>query len=191
MDTVNKTKILTGHTSFETAYKIENYPWGYKLRTTMYVWIESKKNKGDREVRQTIDPRTGRLCAPKASTYAPFMYLYLDEQNHVQHGQINAYEREKFADRINFLVNEIEVANDIQVENLRAEYYGHTKASYRWILVKYNDERKPLFTEWMKGKLKHILTSEITEWCNYPAPPEQDQPNEEVKFTSTVLTNNY
>jgi hypothetical protein len=86
-----KTKILTGHNSFETAYKIENYPWGYKLRTIMYVWIESLPKKGDRVVRRTVDPRTGKLCAAKVSTFSNIKALYAQENGHVESTGVNIY----------------------------------------------------------------------------------------------------
>jgi uncharacterized protein YlaN (UPF0358 family) len=89
------TKILTGHNSFETAYKIENYPWGYKLRTIMYVWIESLPKKGDRVVRQTIDPRTGKLCAAKASTFSNIKALYIAENGHVESTGVNIYTKKE------------------------------------------------------------------------------------------------
>lgn len=85
------TKLLTGHTNFETAYKIENYPWGFKLRTTQFVWIETLPKKGDRVVRQTIDPRTGKLCAPKCSTFSPLKWLFMDEKGHIQSSGLGIY----------------------------------------------------------------------------------------------------
>lgn len=84
-------KNLTGHNSFETAYKIENYPWGFKLRTTQFVWVETLPKKGDRIIRQTIDPRTGELCAAKASTFSPIKWLFIDENGHVQSTGLNIY----------------------------------------------------------------------------------------------------
>lgn len=182
-------KILNGHTSFETAYKVENYPYGFRLRTSIFFWIETTKKRGDRFCSCTIDPRNGRVNKPKKSTYSPFKYMFIDENTgYVEHSGIDAYEREKFGEKIKFVCEVVEQATDEQIENLRAEYYGHTRASFPYILVKYNDERKPLFTDWMKAKLKHIQTSEMWEWCNFPAPPEQDQPEEEVKMIVTTYT---
>ncbi len=86
-------KILTGHTNFETAYQIKDYPWGFRLRTTQYVWIETVKKKGDRVIRQTIDPRSGKLCAPKASTFCNLQWLYLDEVGHVQSDGVGIYNK--------------------------------------------------------------------------------------------------
>tara|TARA_R110002020_G_scaffold47893_1_gene136762 strand:- start:120 stop:560 length:441 start_codon:yes stop_codon:yes gene_type:complete len=48
---------------------IENWPNGGK-RTAAHFWVEPKKNKGERAVRQTTNPKTGQLCKPKTLTYA-------------------------------------------------------------------------------------------------------------------------
>jgi len=109
----NQKTILKGHTSFETAYKIENYPWGYKLRTTMYIWVESVKKKGDRIIRQTIDPKTNRLCAPKASTFSPIKWIYLDEQGHVQSTGLNIYTNKEVVSKCIELIG-IENLNEFQ-----------------------------------------------------------------------------
>lgn len=105
-------KILTGHGSKETAFEIKNYPWGYTLKTSMFVWIETAPKKGDRVMRQTINPKTGRLCKPAASTYAPIMWLYMDENGHVKSDGISIYtDRAKITAAI----------EAIGIENLNAE----------------------------------------------------------------------
>ena len=77
------TKYLYGHTSPETAYVVEDYPWGFRLRTTIRYWVESKERHGQRFVSQTKDPRTGKWCAPKPSTYDEIVILALEEKGHI------------------------------------------------------------------------------------------------------------
>jgi len=84
------TNFLYNHTSKETAYEIKDYPYG-RLRTSMFVWIETQPKKGDRVCRQTINPKNGRLNAPKCSTYANLMFLYLSDIGHVQTAQATIY----------------------------------------------------------------------------------------------------
>ncbi len=79
------------HTSPETAYVIEDYPFGFRLRCKKRTWVEFKKNKGYRVVSQTTDPRqaTEFWNAPKAGTYLPTCAaLYLDEEGHLQNAGI-------------------------------------------------------------------------------------------------------
>lgn len=86
---------LYNHTSFETAYIVQDWPWGYKLRTEKRFWIESNKN-GDREISQTLDPRTGKWCAPKKSTYRPVLILFTHGQgNYLGSEGIYQYDNEK------------------------------------------------------------------------------------------------
>ncbi len=179
-------KILTGHTSYETAYKIAGYPWGFKLRTSQFVWIETVKGKGDRVCRATIDPRSNKLCATKKSTFSPFKYLFLDEKSHVQSGGIEAYYLDEFKDKIQFLIDKIEVASEEQIFNLRNDYLAHFRGNCPYVLVKYSDERKPQFKAWAVAYMKHILNSEIDQWFNFEAAPEQDNSEGEVKMTVTT-----
>lgn len=94
MDTT-KIKYLYQHTSPETAYVVEDYPWGFRLRTTIRYWIESKdaKNGGQRFGSQTINPKTGQWCKPKYSTYSPIMVMYLDEKEHIHFTCLNTYSK--------------------------------------------------------------------------------------------------
>lgn len=79
-------KYLYQHTTPETAKVVEDYPWGFRLRTTIRYWVETKiaKNGGQRFGSQTINPKTGKWCAPKYSTYSPLVVMFLDENDHVK-----------------------------------------------------------------------------------------------------------
>lgn len=77
-------KTLIGHTSPETAYLVEDYPYGFRLRTQIRYWIDTTKN-GQRFVSQTLNPKTGAWNKPKAGTYSEIKILTLNpENNHVE-----------------------------------------------------------------------------------------------------------
>lgn len=83
------TKILQGHNSPETAFVVEDYPYGYTLRCQMRHWIEvatKGAKKGQmRHVTQTSNPKKlGVWNKPKAGTYYPLIVLYLDAEDHVK-----------------------------------------------------------------------------------------------------------
>ncbi len=85
-------QVLKGHTSEETAYLIEDYPYGFKLRCKMKCWLETDAKKGVRFVTQTENPKNGRWNKPKASTYAKVTgVMYLDEKGHVGWDCITEY----------------------------------------------------------------------------------------------------
>lgn len=81
---------LYKHDSMKNAYVIEDYPYGF-LRTQMKVWVESVPKKGDRVFRQTLDPKRHKWNKPKASTFAPIMFLYIDEKGHVKSTAVSQY----------------------------------------------------------------------------------------------------
>lgn len=79
-------KVLKGHVSAETAYVVDDYPYGYTLRCKIRYWLEFHPKRGFRFVSQTTNPKAAveRWNKPKASTYnqTPAV-MYLDAEGHV------------------------------------------------------------------------------------------------------------
>ena len=71
---------LKGHTSADTAYVVDDYPYGFRLRTQIRYWLETNKN-GTRFVSQTLNPKTGAWNKPKASTYVQLGVMVKDLSN--------------------------------------------------------------------------------------------------------------
>jgi hypothetical protein len=119
-------KYLYNHTNPETAYVVSDYPWGFRLRTTIRYWIESKdaKNGGQRFASQTINPKTGQWCKPKYSTYSPIMVIYLDENEHIQYTCLRHNDSEESIN--GFKENHISNLNDFQKASLK-EIIAYTK----------------------------------------------------------------
>ncbi len=87
---VNVCKPIYGHTSEETAHVVSDYPYG-SLRTTMKFWLEGN-DKGFRLVMRSINPKNGRLNAPKKSTYSEIAgCMYLDEKDHCHWDGVSIY----------------------------------------------------------------------------------------------------
>lgn len=62
---------LAAATSPETAILVEDYPYGFRLRCTMRVWVEFRKGKGFRYCTQTSNPKKpGTWNAQKSGTYS-------------------------------------------------------------------------------------------------------------------------
>ena len=82
--------ILNDHTSPETAYVVNDYPYGFRLRCKMRYWLDTSEKgvaKGrTRFVSQTTNPKfTSDIWnKPKVNTYGQGLVLmYLNEENHV------------------------------------------------------------------------------------------------------------
>lgn len=84
--------LLKGHVSPETAYLVEDYPYG-GLRCKMRYWLEYSKTFGVRLMSQTTNPRKGGIWnKPKASTYGRYGgVMFLDEKGHVQWSYLHEY----------------------------------------------------------------------------------------------------
>ncbi|SRR5258706_76496 len=90
---MTKTLIPSNHTTFESAYIIPDYPYGFRLRCKMAIWIETKKGE-QRVVRCTTNPKvSGEIWnKPKASTYDKIKVLFVDnESGHVESDGIHEY----------------------------------------------------------------------------------------------------
>ena len=90
------------HTSVETAFVQDDYPYGYNLRCKRRAWLEWKKhpkNAADgiwkvRFCTQTTNPRRAEehWNAPKKSTYSEFAAaMWLDADNHLHWMGLSRY----------------------------------------------------------------------------------------------------
>ena len=85
--------LLSGHTSPETAYVVDDYPCGFRLRCKMRYWLEFHPKRGFRLVSQTTNPKRGDVWnKPKASTYSRFGgAMFLDDNGHVTWSGLSEY----------------------------------------------------------------------------------------------------
>lgn len=171
------TNILTGHTSRDTAYEVKDYPYGYKLRTSIFYWIESKEGKGDRLCTQTINPINGKLNASKYSSYRTFMYLNINEEGQVKHDFIDAYNEEIFHARFGFIIKHIGEIGllEVQKNNLRTNYYQHVKGNALYDMANYTQETLAVFTTYVKRKLHHIISCPFEQLVNFEEAPKPDK----------------
>lgn len=87
-------ELLKGHVSPETAYVVDDYPYGFTLRCKIRYWLEHHPKHGTRMVSQTTNPkRPGEVWnKPKASTYCKIAgAMYLDEKGYVQWSGLDFY----------------------------------------------------------------------------------------------------
>jgi hypothetical protein len=143
-------QLLSGHISPESAYVVEDYPYGFRLRCKMRYWIEFKPKKGFRLVSQSSNPKAAGLVwnKPKASVYAKFGgAMYLDEKGHVQFAALGEYSsgaeakawQEKYGDGVpeagRVLLNKwvaAKVAYDLNRERSDALEKGLPEARKAW-----------------------------------------------------------
>jgi len=116
-------EILTGKV------EVKDYPYG-RLRTSMFYSVEYVKGKGYRSVRQTINPKTGRLNKEKKSTYSEFMYMYRDaETGYVKFAGYTPNSMETYVDTLRIIENQKINLTPTQKEDLFASLLNYFKVS--------------------------------------------------------------
>lgn len=115
-----------GHTSEETALVVDDYPYGYKLRTQIRYWIETVAKRGDRFVSQTLNPKTGRWNKPKKSTYVEIGVIYIEaETGHVKWAGLHTHATSEVEEAFLSAVG-VDNLNELQKKKL-AEIRGWRK----------------------------------------------------------------
>lgn len=89
METTTKT-YLFNYTE-QNPIIIDNYPYGFKLKTQIKYWIETTPKKGDRFCSQTLNPKNNVWNKPKKSTYYCLGFLYKNEKGHIHWNAISIY----------------------------------------------------------------------------------------------------
>lgn len=174
--------ILRGYTTQATAYEVKDYPYGFRLRTSIFYWVESHPKKGDRLGTYTINPKNGRANKPKYSTYSTFIYLYINDEGHVKHQTFDSYNRENFINRFSFIVEKYgeEFLSKDQKDNLRMNHYAHVRGNAPYDARKYSEAARPAYLQWLKDTLHHIAKSEFKNMVDYPEAPAQDNPDAQI-----------
>ena len=138
------------YTSPETAYIIEDYPFGFRLRCKMRVWVESDSKKGMRVCRQTTNPKLqGEIWnAPKKSTYSTIRLLYIDtETGYIESASWSA----GYSDNnMEFLADFGEVLTEKQINAITIHYAADIVREYGITL--HNNGRAEFY-----AKLKEVL----------------------------------
>ena len=84
------TYVIVPQPKFDNPYVVDDYPYGYSLRTKIRYWVETT-NRGQRFVRQTLNPKTGNWNKPKKTTYKQIVLAVLNEKDYVSYVGISLY----------------------------------------------------------------------------------------------------
>ena len=150
----NKT-ILTGNNSFDTAYFVEDYPYGFKLRCHMKYWIESKASQGQRFVSCTTDPRQDntKWNKPKANTYSSVIIMYINHDNndYICHAHLSDYSTNEEIDQ--FVAEYGEYFDEFQKAQVKKIKILRSAASKLKFTYKIHDGISPVQSKEEQSKL--------------------------------------
>jgi hypothetical protein len=132
-----KTLLPNTHISPETAYIVENYPYG-GLRCTMRYWLEYTPKKGFRLWSQTTNPKRGNIWnKPKASTFARFGgAMYLDSNGHCKWHSLSEYsdsaESQMFLEIFKSAIPLAGLQTTLDWAEIKAIYQGMVDSGIPW-----------------------------------------------------------
>lgn len=109
----------------------ENYPYGFRLKTTKTDYLEFDRKRGFRHCSYTINPKTGLQNKPKKSVYYQIMVLGRNEIDHVKSTAFEFYD-EKSIDRIiNFFSDQdnFKLFTAEQIEYIYIRFLAYIKTS--------------------------------------------------------------
>jgi hypothetical protein len=107
--------------------EVENYPYGYTARTTLFDSIEFDKKKGYRHVTQTINPKTGLKNKPKKSTYSQFLVRFYDENNHIKTTAFSLNGAKELNRASDFLAENFDLFSQDEIKYLYVTYIAMSK----------------------------------------------------------------
>lgn len=120
----------------------EDYPYG-RLRAKATFGVEFKKNKGYRSFFQTINPKNGRINAPKNGTYNDFMCIILNEETgHYEHQGFHVRGYKDVNDVCKFISENLEdlELSDLQVTELFAHLHRVVKSNLAYTKLEKRQE---------------------------------------------------
>jgi len=127
---------------------VNNYPYGFTLRTSITYHIEYKKWKWYRKVSTTINPKTWRPNKPKASTYYSFGRLYRDtETDHIEWYAFDPYNIEDYEKALASWIFDGITPDQYPHEKIMARVVFNSikwECSYIWMSVNGADPVNPL-----------------------------------------------
>jgi hypothetical protein len=123
---------------------VDDYPYGFKARTTIRYWIETAKNKDQRFCSQTKNPKNGAWNKPKKGTYSSIIVMGLDENNHVIH---NGYHMGTYEDEVDAFISAYTLT-DVQKKSIDiARAYARAQKMVTWTVTSRRYDPEEIITE--------------------------------------------
>ncbi len=121
---------------FDTAYVVEDWPWGWTLKTEARFWVETTKH-GDRIVQQTLNPKTGKWCKPKKQTYEAVEVIAVTDENKVTSVGIGKYaNQDRIADVLDQTIDFNKLNDEQKKQICKLNAWGEVMEKVTWTIRK-------------------------------------------------------
>ena len=139
--------------------EVPNYPYGFRLRTTLFDSMEFNSKKGYRHCTQTINPKNNQMNKPKKSTYYPILVRYYDENKHIKSNSFSLDSFESMNRTALFLSKNIELFTNEEREYFHILFLSNIKVCV-YAQVAYCGTDSELLLPLVEEQVK-LLTSNI------------------------------
>ena len=178
----NSIKILEKQPTEQDPYIVNNYPYGFRLRTQIKYWVETTKN-GQRFCSQTLNPKTNMWNKPKKSTYSNIILVGLNQEEHITYTSLSMYsskEAQDFKQKYESFFNDYQKTEIINIIKMLEVY---DKIEYKIEPVKYRNMITGEISTCINiFDLKHC--ERVNENNQVITPVDEDKHNQEQKETN-------
>lgn len=132
--------------------KVENYPYSFNLKTTLFDSIDFDLKKGYRHSKQTINPKTGKANKPKKSTYDPLLVRFYDENGHIKCINFHFNGDKEINEGAKFLAENFNLFTPVEISYLYNFIYKMAVIDYQATIIyggSKSEDLKPLYTEFL------------------------------------------
>ena len=140
---------------------VDSYPYG-RLRTEARFSIEFNPKKGFRSVFQTINPKNGRVNAPKLGTYSDILYMEIVD-GFITFKQLNFYGGNDLNKAFKFMAENFDLFTKEQIEYITLSLVASTKIDMSGVFTyggsKFED-LKQLYSHVVETLVKIVKTGE-------------------------------
>lgn len=143
---------------------VENYPYGYTLKTTLFNEVEFNPKKGYRTVHTTINPKNGKLNKPKKSTYSELIVRFYNEDGHIKNIHLSFNGKESINKSMKFINENFELFTKEEIQYFYGSVLYMIKVDIQSMIVYCNsklEDLKPLYDSVIKNMAKGFKDSSL------------------------------
>lgn len=154
-----------------TSEKVEvsDYPYGFRLRCTLFDYVEFNPKKGYRYCTQTTNPKAGhKLNKPKMSTYQHIIIRWYDkETNHIKWGGFDL-NSDKGLNRASKFINEhFDLFDADEIEYFAMQFLLFSKVSMQGTVIYGGakvEDLKPFYSDFVNAMVEQLKDTTINKF---------------------------
>lgn len=141
--------------------EVSDYPYGFRLRCTLFDFVEFNPKKGYRHGTQTTNPKAGnKLNKPKVSTYSHIIVRWYDEEtNHIKWGGFDLNSDKGLNNASTFISENFDLFDKEEIEYFASQFLLYSKVSMQGTVIYGGakvDDLKPLYEKFVNQMVKQM-----------------------------------